>query len=67
LPNVEFIAIQIQPLDFFSNKAAEFIDLNQRAGLRLGLVAGQLPSSLDKPAGESFVMHPEDSTNSSVP
>ena len=54
---VEFSATQIQYLDFFSDKTAEFIDLNKRAGLRLGLVDWQLPSSLDKPAGESFVMH----------
>ena len=38
LPTVESIAIQIQHLDFFSDKAAEFIDLNQGAGFRLGLV-----------------------------
>jgi hypothetical protein len=38
LPTVESIATQIQHLDFFSDKAAEFIDLNQGAGFRLGLV-----------------------------
>ena len=38
LPTVEPIATQIQHLDFFSDKAAEFIDLNEGAGLRLGLV-----------------------------
>jgi len=54
-------------LDFFSNKTAEFIDLNKRAGLRLGLVDCQLPYSRDKPAGASFVMHPEDSANGSEP
>ena len=67
LPKVESIAIQIQHLDFFRDKAAEFIDLNQGAGLHLGLVDWQLPSSRDKPAGESFVMHPEDSANGSEP
>jgi hypothetical protein len=54
-------------LIFFSDKTAEFIDLNQRAGLRLGLVDWQLPSSLDKPAGNRFMMHPENSANGSEP
>ena len=38
LPTVESIATQIQHLDFFSDKAAEFIYLNEGAGLRPGLV-----------------------------
>jgi hypothetical protein len=38
LPTVESSTTQIQHLDFFSDKAAEFIDLNQGAGFRLGLV-----------------------------
>ena len=38
LPTVVSIATQIQHLDFFSDKAAEFIDLNQGTGLRLWLV-----------------------------
>ena len=38
LPTVESIATQIKHLDFFSDKAAEFIDLNQGASLSLGLV-----------------------------
>ena len=38
LPTVESIATQIQHLDFFSDKAVEFIDLNERAGLRTGLI-----------------------------
>ena len=38
LPTVESIATQIQHLDFFSDKAAEFIDLNEGAGLRPELI-----------------------------
>ena len=38
LPTVESIATQIQHLYFFSDKAAEFIDLNKGTSLRLGLV-----------------------------
>ena len=37
-PTVESIATQIQHLDFFSDKAAEFIDLNEGEGLRPGLI-----------------------------
>ena len=62
LPTVESIATQIQHLDFFGDKAAEFIDLNEGAGLRPGLV-DWLPSSLNKPAGDSFAMHPENAAN----
>ena len=38
LPTVESITTQIQHLDFFSDKAAEFIDLNEGAGLRPELI-----------------------------
>lgn len=67
LPTVELIAVQIQHLDFFSDKAAEFIDLNQGTGSRLGLVDWWLPSGLDKPAGNYFVMYSKDSANGSEP
>ncbi len=67
LPTVELIAVQIQHLDFFSDKAAEFIDLNQETGSRLGLVDWWLPSGLDKPAGNYFVMYSKDSANGSEP
>ena len=65
LPTVESIATQIQHLDFFSDKAAESIDLNKGASLRLGLINWELSRRLDKPAGDRFVMHSENSANGS--
>jgi len=38
LPTVESTATQIQHFDFFSDRAAEFIDLNKGASLSLRLV-----------------------------
>ena len=45
LPTVESIATQFQHLDFFSDKAAEFIDLNKGTILRLGLSTGSCPAA----------------------
>lgn len=45
----------------------QFIDPNEGAGLRLGMVDWYLPSRLDKPVGNRFVMYLEDSTNGSEP
>ena len=41
LPKVESIPTQVHHLDFFSDKAAEFIDFNQGTGLRVRLVAAR--------------------------
>jgi len=38
VPTAESIATQLQHLDFFSDKAAEFIHLNGGSGLRLWLI-----------------------------
>jgi len=38
VPTAESITTQLQHLDFFSDKAAEFIDLNEGAGLRPELI-----------------------------
>ena len=45
LPIVESSATQIQHLDFFSDKALELIDLNQRTALPLGLVDWYCPAA----------------------
>tara|TARA_E500000178_G_scaffold296021_1_gene302039 strand:+ start:72 stop:377 length:306 start_codon:yes stop_codon:yes gene_type:complete len=65
LPAVKSIAIKIRHLDFLSDKATEFIDLNQRADRHLGLFYRQMPSSPDKPTGNCFVMNPNNLANGS--
>ena len=45
LPTVKSRATQIQHLDFFSDKALELIDLNQRTALPLGLVDWYCPAA----------------------
>ena len=58
-------ATQIQHLYFFINKNAEFTDLNEETGLRLGFVDWKMPSGSDKSAGDRFMLHAEEFANGS--
>ena len=64
LPTVESIATQIQHLDFLPTKLQSSSTSMKEQAFVLGWLTGNC-SSLNKRAGDSFVMHPEDSANGS--